>query len=128
MTRRTGIAFVLAALTGLALSLSLSAGPAAARPHIPDADWQNVRATYALLNRIATVAAPDDNFVDGSGGCHQLKRNRWRCPRTVRVTVNWGEAPILCTANARISPHRWRYPAQWSDCPAEWLPQFGLDY
>jgi hypothetical protein len=126
MARRTGVAFVLAALTGFVLALSV--GSAAARPHIPDADWQNVRATYALLNRIATVVAPDDNFVDGSGRCTRLKRNRWRCPSTVRVTVNWGEAPILCTAKVQIGPHWWRYPAEWSDCPAEWLPQFGLDY
>ena len=126
MTRRSGIAFMLAALTELVLALS--AGSAVARPHIPDADWQNVQATYALLNRITTVASPDDNFVDGSGACRQLKRNRWRCPRTVRVTVNWGEPPTLCTANARISAHSWRYPPGWSDCPDEWLPQFGIDY
>jgi hypothetical protein len=126
MTRRTGMALVLAPLA--ALLLALSAGPAAARPHMPDADWQNVRATYALLNRIATVAAPDDNFVDGSAGCHHLKRIRWRCPRTVRVTVNRGEAPIICTAKVLISPHWWRYPVAWSDCPAEWLPQLGVDY
>ena len=126
MTRRTGMALVLAPLAGVVLALG--AGPAAARPHVPDADWQNVRATYALLNRIATVAAPDDNFVDGSGGCHQLKRNRWRCPRTVRVTVNRGDAPIICTPEVLISSHWWRYPVGWSDCPAEWLPQFGVDY
>jgi hypothetical protein len=126
MARRTGMALVLAPLAGVVLALC--AGPATARPHVPDADWQNVRATYALLNRIATVAAPDDNFVDGSGGCHQLKRNRWRCPRTVRVTVIRGESPIICTPEVLITSRWWRYPAEWSDCPAEWLPRFGVDH
>jgi hypothetical protein len=95
---------------------------AEARPHIPDADMQNVRATFALLDRIAVVANPDDNFVDGSGSCKRVKRHRWSCPHVVRVTVTRGEAPVFCTAAALVSPRWWRYPDEWSTCPVQWLP------
>ena len=95
---------------------------AEARQHIPDVDLQNVQATYALLNRIAVVANPDDNFVDGSGTCRRVRRQRWSCPHVVRVAVTRGEAPVFCTASALVSPRWWRYPIEWSTCPVQWLP------
>ena len=114
-------------VVGVVLVAGLLLVPGAeARPHIPDSDLQNVRATYALLNRIAVVAKPDDNFVDGSGTCRPMKRQRWRCPHVVRVTVTRGEPPIFCTATAVVSPRWWRYPTDWSTCPEQWLPTFGV--
>ena len=110
-------------VVGVVLVAGLPLVPGAqARPHIPYADMQNVRATYALLDRIAVVAKPDDNFVDGSGNCRRVKRQRWSCPHLVRVTLTRGETPVFCTAAALVSPHWWRYPIEWSTCPLQWLP------
>lgn len=102
------------AIAVLALAVGLAVPAAAEGKRIPDADWQGLQATFALMESAQRTSA--GNFYQDF--CRRLKRNRWTC--SIRITKP--DEGIACSVTALVGPRWWRFPPELFGCPAEWNP------